>query len=120
MPTKHHRELGSAKAGTEHFWRQRLTAIALIPLVIFFIGLLPQMAGATYGEFRALMSLPVTAIVMVLLVGAGLWHMMLGLQAVLEDYVHHEGWKMGLRIALVLGTGLLAVAGIVSILLLAG
>jgi len=119
MASKHHRELGSAKSGMEHWWRQRLTAIALIPLVIFFVGLLPQMADASYADFRALMSLPLTAIVMVLLVGVGLWHMMLGLQVVLEDYVHHEGWKIGLRIVLVLGTGLLAVAGIVSILLLA-
>jgi succinate dehydrogenase / fumarate reductase membrane anchor subunit len=119
MANKKHRDLGSAKSGTEHFWRQRLTAIALIPLVIFFIGLLPQMAGANYQEFRALLGLPVAAVAMVLLVGIGLWHMKLGLQVVIEDYVHHEGLKMGLLIALLLATGLLATAGIVSIILLA-
>ena len=119
MSAKHHRELGSAKSGTEHWWRQRLTAIALIPLLIFFVGLLPQMAGASYADLRALMSLPITAIVMVLIVGVGLWHMKLGLQVVIEDYVHNEGLKMGFLIVLTLATVLLAVAGIVSIILLA-
>jgi succinate dehydrogenase / fumarate reductase membrane anchor subunit len=116
---KHHRELGSAKSGTEHWWRQRLTAIALIPLLIFFVGLLPQMAGASYADLQALMSLPITAIVMVLIVGVGLWHMKLGLQVVIEDYVHNEGLKMAFLIVLTLATVLLAVAGIVSIILLA-
>ena len=62
-------KLGPSKTGTTHWWHQRLTAIALIPLVLFLIGLLPSMAGATYREFSALMQIPVTPVVLVLLVG---------------------------------------------------
>lgn len=114
-----HRNLGPAKTGTGHWWHQRLTALALIPLVLFLVGLLPNMAGASYREFRALMHFPVVSILLFLLVGVGLYHMKLGLQVVIEDYVHHEATKVTLQIALVFVTVLLGVAGLVSILMLA-
>ncbi len=113
------RKLGPSKTGTSHWWHQRLTAIALVPLVLFLIGLLPNMAGATYREFTALMQIPITPVVLILLVGAGLYHMKLGLQVVIEDYVHNECLKMALVVSLTLFTFFLAAAGIVSIIMLA-
>ena len=113
------RKLGPSKTGTSHGWHQRLTAVALIPLIIFLVGLLPSMAGASYREFTELMQIPITPIALILLIGTGLYHMKLGVQVVIEDYVHNEPLKVGLQIALLLGTVFLAVAGIVSIIMLA-
>jgi succinate dehydrogenase / fumarate reductase membrane anchor subunit len=113
------RELGPSRTGTTEFWRQRLTAIALVPLTLFLVGLLPGLAGASYADFRALMHNPIVPILLLLLIGAGLYHMKLGLQVVLEDYVHHEPTKVGLHIALVFVSVLLGVAGLVAILMLA-
>lgn len=114
-----HPRLGPSRSGTGHWWHQRLTALALIPLVLFFVGLLPNMAGATYREFIALMHIPVAPIALILLVGTGLWHMKLGIQTVLEDYVHTEGLKVALQICLTFATVLLAVAGVLAVVMLA-
>ncbi len=113
------RKLGPAKTGTSHWWHQRLTAIALIPLVLYLIGLLPNLAGASYREFTALMQVPITPVVLILLVGAGVYHMKLGLQVVIEDYVHNEVCKVALTVTLTLVSFFLAAAGIVSIIMLA-
>jgi succinate dehydrogenase / fumarate reductase membrane anchor subunit len=113
------RKLGPAKTGTAHWWHQRLTAIALIPLVLYLIALLPNLAGATYREFTAIMQVPITPVVLILLIGAGIYHMKLGLQVVIEDYVHNEALKMALIVTLTLAAFFLAAAGIVSIIMLA-
>lgn len=113
------RRLGPAHTGTSHFWHQRLTAIALIPLTLFFVGLLPNLAGATYREFVILMQFPVTPIALALLVGVGLWHMKLGLQTIIEDYIHSEGCKVAAQICMTFATVLLGVAGLVSLVMLA-
>ena len=88
------RGLGSAKEGTSHFWYQRMTAVALVPLVLFFIGLVISLNGASFAEVRAALSHPLTAIVMALFVLTGVYHMRLGMQVIIEDYVHGEGMKI--------------------------
>jgi succinate dehydrogenase / fumarate reductase, membrane anchor subunit len=88
------RGLGSAKDGTEHFWRQRLTALANIPLLLFFIGFVVSMRGASQAELVAAVGHPITAVVLIAVLISGLFHMKLGMQVVIEDYVHGEGMKI--------------------------
>jgi succinate dehydrogenase / fumarate reductase, membrane anchor subunit len=88
------RGLGSAKDGTEHFWRQRLTALANIPLLLFFIGFVVSMRGASQAELVAAVGHPITAVTLIAVLISGLLHMKLGMQVVIEDYVHGEGTKI--------------------------
>src|SRR5262249_39696150 len=88
------RGLGSAKEGVSHWWVQRVTALLLIPLVIWFVAALLSQRGADQASVRAWLGQPVTYGLMILLLGAVFWHAGLGLQVVVEDYIRGEGAKL--------------------------
>ncbi|HEX6000827.1 MAG TPA: succinate dehydrogenase, hydrophobic membrane anchor protein [Hyphomicrobiaceae bacterium] len=106
------RGLGSAKAGTEHFRLQRVTAIANFFLVCFLIGLLVHYAGQDYATVRAALGQPWVAIPLLLLVLSGIVHMRIGMQVIIEDYVHGEGTKV---LALLLNTFFAILVGITCV-----
>lgn len=112
------RGLGSAKSGTAHFWAQRVSAIALVPLTLWFVACLAAQFGASYTSVTGWLSSPFQATLLVVYLGAIFYHSQLGLQVVVEDYVHTEGIKMATVIALQLINILMAVAAIVSVLMI--
>ena len=93
-PLSRVRGLGSAQKGTEHFFMQRVTALANIPLTLFLVGALVVHAGADYTTMTAFLGNPLVGVVMLLLIVSATYHMKLGLQVVIEDYVHGEATKL--------------------------
>jgi succinate dehydrogenase / fumarate reductase membrane anchor subunit len=93
------RGLGSAKSGTQHFWHQRLTAIANVPLVIAFIVIVISMLGRGHATATQTLSNPLVQIVMFMFVASAAYHMKLGMQVIIEDYIHDEKWKIAAVIA---------------------
>ncbi len=111
--------LGSAKEGVEHWWTQRMTAVALVPLALWFVAALVGHLGADYAAAIAWLRSPIPATAMALLVIASFAHMALGVQVVIEDYVHHEGVKIASLVALRLACWALAAAALVAVLRIA-
>lgn len=113
------RGLGSAKEGVHHWWAQRLTAIALVPLSLWFIVSLIGVAGGTHGDAVAWIGHPLTAILLIVLIVAVFHHAQLGFQVVYEDYIH-TGWlKMLADIGTKFLAIVLAVAAIFAVLKIA-
>ena len=115
-PLARARGLGSARVGVHHWWAQRLTAIALIPLVVWFAISLVMMSGADYGAVRAWIGSPVVMVLLILTIAIGLHHGQLGLQVVIEDYVHGDGAKLALIVAVRFIAVLFGLAAIVAVL----
>lgn len=93
-PLRKVRGLGSAREGTGHFWRIRVSSVALIPLSLFAVGLALSLAGASFEETRAVLARPLVTLLMALFILVSLDHMRLGMQIIIEDYVHDEGLKL--------------------------
>ncbi|MGQ0741317.1 MAG: succinate dehydrogenase, hydrophobic membrane anchor protein [Alphaproteobacteria bacterium] len=86
--------LGSAKAGTAEFWRQRVTAIALVPLSLWFVWAALALVGADHAAVTAFLADPVNAVLMLLFLIAALYHMSIGIQIIIEDYVQQPFLKV--------------------------
>lgn len=99
------RGLGSARSGTETFWRQRVTAVANIPLVFFLILSVVANIGADYVSVRAYLAQPVVAILMLALVINAAIHMRIGLKEIIEDYVHGGGKVVAILLATFFAAG---------------
>ncbi|MES1930049.1 succinate dehydrogenase, hydrophobic membrane anchor protein [Salinisphaera dokdonensis CL-ES53] len=112
------RGLGSAKTGVSHWWAQRVSAVALVPLTLWFVACLASQLGADYSSVTDWLSSPLQASLLAIYLAAIFYHSQLGLQVVVEDYIHHEGLKMGLLITFQLVNIILAVAAIFSVIMI--
>jgi len=110
------RGLGAAREGVGHWTRQRLTAVSNLLLVLWFVFSAMALAGADYEQVRAWLASPLSASLMILLVISIVYHARLGVQVVIEDYVHHEGARLASLAAVTLIAFALAVACIVAVL----
>jgi succinate dehydrogenase / fumarate reductase membrane anchor subunit len=118
-PLNRVRGLGSAKEGTGHFWRIRLSSIALLPLSLFLLGWILSLGGASYAEVRAALGEPLIALAASLFVLISLDHMRLGMQIIIEDYVHGEGAKVVLLMLNIFFAVAVGAASVFSILKIA-
>jgi len=110
------RGLGSARTGSAHWWAQRLTALALVPLTFWFIFSVIHLAGASHQAVADWLSAPVPLVLMLALIVATFYHLQLGLQIVIEDYVRHEPAKTSSLLLTKALCWLLALVCIVSVL----
>lgn len=115
-PLKNAKGLGASKEGVGHWWAQRVTAVALIPLVLWFAFAMASLWGASYDQAEAWIKLPFNAIAMLLFVVTMLYHSQLGLQIVIEDYVHREGAKIALLLFTKFLNIVLAVSAVYAVL----
>ena len=113
------RGLGSAKEGVSHWWWQRVSAVALVPLTLWFAVAVASMAGAGHAEVVAWIGSPIVATGLIMFSVTLIYHAVLGMQVVVEDYVHHEGVKLGMLVALKLAAIVLAIMAVLSILRIA-
>lgn len=113
------RGLGSAKDGTHHWWMQRVTAVALVPLTLWFVVGLIGHVGAEQSAVQAWLANPVNAGLMILFVATAYYHGYLGTQVVIEDYVHHELLKLASVLAVKFALAFLGIVSIIAILKLA-
>ena len=107
--------LGSAKGGSGHWFAQRVSAVALVLLGLWLVAALATMGGASHANVIAWLSSPVAAAFAVLLVLVAAWHAMLGLQVVIEDYIHTPWLEIALQLLVKFAYALAALASVVAI-----
>ena len=110
------RGLGSAKEGSDHFWEIRLTGLASIPLTLFLVWLIARLAGEDFATVTAYLGSPLIGISLLAMVLAGVMHMRLGMQVVIEDYVSTEGLKILCLIANTFFSILIGLACVYSVI----
>ncbi len=108
--------LGSAKHGFSHWWWQRVTAVALIPLTLWFVYSVLSLSGSGYDAASAWLSSPFNATLMLVFVFAMLFHAQTGLQVVIEDYVHTKWMNLTLLLAVKFAAALMAILALISVL----
>ena len=113
------RGLGSARAGSHHWWLQRVTALALVPLTFWFVVSLIGLVGAEHAAVVDWLGNPVSASLLIALVFATFYHAALGLQVVYEDYISKLGLRMAVDIATKLVLALLGLVAVISVLRIA-
>ena len=118
-PLARARGLGSAKHGTAHFWAQRVTAVALVPLCAWFVISMVVMGDAHYEAARAWVRQPAAALLLGVFIVSLFYHAQLGLQVVIEDYVHAQWLKVSSLVLLKLLSALLAAAALFALLRIA-
>ncbi|MCD9028596.1 succinate dehydrogenase, hydrophobic membrane anchor protein [Luteimonas sp. BDR2-5] len=114
-PVGRARGLGSGKTGTGHFWWQRVTAVALVPLVAWFVGTLVSLVGADLATVQAVLARPFNAITFSLFAIALFWHAKLGLQVVIEDYIHQRAVEVALQLLVTFACAFGALASLYAI-----
>jgi succinate dehydrogenase / fumarate reductase, membrane anchor subunit len=114
-PLAHVRGLGSAKEGVGHWWYQRLTAIALAPLSIFFVWLVFYLLNAEYSVIRETIGNPVIAVLLMSFMVCLFYHGQLGLQVIVEDYVHHRAAELTLLVLIKFSAFLFSMASVLAI-----
>ncbi len=114
-PLSRARGLGSAKDGTGHWWAQRVSSIALVPLVLWFAFSVVSLSTGDYASVTAWLAKPWVAVLTILLLLATFYHAALGCQVIIEDYIAAEGWRIGALLAVQLGLFVLATAGVFAV-----
>ncbi len=112
------RGLGSARSGVEHWWRQRITAVAGVPLVALLVWWAVSLSGASYAETIAAVRSPWIGLGLVLAIGTLAWHMQLGMQVIIEDYLHTDRTKYLALVANIIFSAAVAIAAIYAVLLI--
>lgn len=110
------RGLGAAKAGFSHWWLQRVTSVALIPLLLWFAFSVASFGDMHYVAFVEWVRSPIVTVLLVLLLLTLFYHLQLGLRVIIEDYVHVEWMKLGGILAMNFGCIFLAALGVVAVL----
>jgi succinate dehydrogenase membrane anchor subunit len=111
--------LGAAGQGTHHWWLQRISAVALLPLTVLFIVPFAGLLGGGHGDVLALYANPFHAVVAVLFIAVAFRHLALGLQVVVEDYVHARAWRTGLLVGNSMFCFAFGLAGVFAVLKIA-